>query len=133
MPRDRGKIYFGLGCFVILMLFPIWYNVAGGRATYRPEVQKPTGGEKDCVAPVEYMKANHMNLLNTWRDYYVREGARGRMWTAPGGREFRMSLTETCLKGCHTNKAEFCDKCHNYVGVNPYCFDCHLIPKAKTP
>jgi hypothetical protein len=21
--------------------------------------------------------------------------------------------------GCHTNRADFCDKCHNYVGINP--------------
>lgn len=26
--------------------------------------------------------------------------------------------TNDCL-GCHTNRQEFCDRCHNYVGVDP--------------
>jgi hypothetical protein len=41
------------------------------------------------------------------------------------GKEFEMSLQKTCMK-CHTNKAEFCDKCHNYASVRPYCWDCHI-------
>jgi hypothetical protein len=40
-----------------------------------------------------------------------------------------MSLTGTCLTGCHTNKAEFCDRCHNYAAVSVYCWDCHVDPK----
>ena len=27
-----------------------------------------------------------------------------------------MSLSNTCLD-CHSNKAEFCDRCHNYASV----------------
>ena len=38
-----------------------------------------------------------------------------------------MSLTNTCL-GCHSNKAQFCDQCHNYLEVTPYCWDCHVDP-----
>lgn len=26
--------------------------------------------------------------------------------------------TKQC-QGCHSNRANFCDKCHNYVGINP--------------
>jgi hypothetical protein len=36
-----------------------------------------------------------------------------------------MSLSNTCLD-CHSNKAEFCDRCHNYASVSPYCWDCHI-------
>jgi len=32
---------------------------------------------------------------------------------------------------CHTDKAKFCDRCHNYVGVTPNCWDCHVEPKGK--
>ena len=35
-----------------------------------------------------------------------------------------MSLTRGCLD-CHSNKAEFCDRCHASAGVTPKCFDCH--------
>ena len=41
------------------------------------------------------------------------------------GKEFEMSLSNTCIE-CHDNKAEFCDRCHNYASVRPYCWDCHI-------
>lgn len=132
MPRDRGKILFGLGLFVLLMAFPIWYNVARGKAGYRPEVVRPTA-ETKCVESREYMVAKHMNLLNDWRDWFVREGRErsDRTYKTGDGRVYKMSLTGTCLSArCHANKAEFCDRCHSYVSVNPYCFDCHLVPKT---
>jgi len=132
MPRDRGKILFGLCLFVVLMAFPIWYNVARGKAGSRPEIRRPTL-ETQCVESRQYMVAQHMNLLNEWRDWYVREGREqgDRSYRTGDGRVYKMSLTSTCLSArCHANKAEFCDRCHNYVGVNPYCFDCHLVPKA---
>jgi hypothetical protein len=39
-----------------------------------------------------------------------------------------MSLTNTCLD-CHPNKDTFCDRCHNYMAVSPYCWDCHIVPE----
>jgi len=80
---------------------------------------------KECVASTEYMRASHMDLLNEWRDEVVREG--NRIYTSPNGKEFEMSLTKTCTN-CHYNKKEFCDQCHDYLGVTPYCWDCHVEP-----
>jgi len=31
---------------------------------------------------------------------------------------------------CHKDKAEFCDQCHSYMGVQPRCWDCHVYPKG---
>ena len=42
-----------------------------------------------------------------------------------------MSLTRTCMLQCHTNKAEFCNKCHEYANVEPYCWECHISPDDK--
>jgi hypothetical protein len=128
---DGTKIITGLVIFLAFMTFPIWYNAAMGKASYRPELQKPPLGTS-CVESKEYMQSMHMNLLNSWRDWFVRQDDKTYISRVGGQeRQFKMSLTNTCLKQCHTNKAEFCDKCHNYVGVAPYCFDCHLIPKGK--
>jgi hypothetical protein len=33
----------------------------------------------------------------------------------------------TCMQ-CHTSKKKFCDTCHAYASVTPYCWDCHLAP-----
>ena len=50
----------------------------------------------------------------------------------PDGKQYTMSLINTCMK-CHTSKAKFCDRCHNYMAVTPDCWDCHIAPKEKAP
>lgn len=122
---DTGKVIIGIIVFLALITFPIWYNVATGKATYVPELEKATKGET-CVADTVYMRASHMDLLNNWRDTVVRRGQR--VYTSPEGIKYNMSLTSTCLD-CHSDKAGFCDRCHTYMGVDPYCWDCHIIPK----
>jgi cytochrome c len=124
---DAGKVIVGLVIFLALLTFPTWYNVATGQATYVPQLEKAVKGER-CVADTTYMKASHMDLLNTWRDDVVRKGER--VYTADDGSRYNMSLTLTCLD-CHSNKAEFCDRCHNYMSVDPYCWDCHVIPEEN--
>ena len=123
--NDKGLIVIGLVLFLALVALPVWYNVAEGQSDYVPELEKPVGVE-DCVLETEYMKANHMDLLNEWRDRVVRENER--MTTDQHGQEIEMSLTRTCL-GCHTNKEAFCDRCHDYLGLDPYCWGCHVDPK----
>jgi [DsrC]-trisulfide reductase subunit J len=123
--NDRFRIIVGLVIFLILITFPIWYNVASGTAGYSPELEKPLNAT-ECVRETAYMTSNHMDLLNDWRDKVVREGER--LDTDHHGQEIEMSLTRNCLS-CHTNKDQFCDKCHDYLGVAPYCWDCHVDPK----
>jgi len=123
---DRSKIFAGIAVFLVLVLFPVWYNLANGKAGYRPEVVKPKTGK--CVMDTEYMLTRHMELLNQWRDEYVRQS--DVMHKSPDGKQYVKSLSNTCLD-CHDNKAEFCDRCHNYAGVNPYCWDCHVIRKGR--
>ena len=129
--RDSGKIAIGLILFVILMTFPIWYNLVIG-VTEVPDpviATKNVPGKDQCVRPVEYMKPMHMDLLNQWRDDAVRKGHR--VYVAADGRKFNMSLSNTCLD-CHNNKEEFCDRCHNAMAVKPYCWDCHNEPEKQT-
>ena len=121
---DAGKIITGLIIFLCLITAPIWYIVASGEAAYVPEPEIVTE-EKQCIEPAEWMRENHMDLLNDWRESVVREGTR--TYVASDGQEYDMSLTDTCMD-CHLNKAEFCDRCHNYVAAKPDCWDCHSEP-----
>ena len=77
----------------------------------------------------EYMKKNHVDLLNSWKDKVVRDG--DLKYVASDGKEYTMSLTLTCL-GCHSNKDKFCDRCHDYLRVSPRCWDCHNVPKGES-
>jgi len=125
---DGGKITAGLIVFVVLMCLPVWYSVASGKTTAPPTLQLPDPQQHPrCVAPVEYMRSSHMTLLNQWRDSVVRNGER--VYVADDGTKYNMSLTKTCL-GCHANREKFCDECHNYVGLEPYCWKCHVTPKG---
>lgn len=119
---DTGKIIIGLVVFLIAVTFPFWFSFANETAGFRPELKLPED-ESNCVESTEYMRAFHMDLLNQWRDLVVREGQR--VYISSTGQRHEMSLTNNCIS-CHTSKADFCDQCHNYVGVSPYCWDCHI-------
>jgi hypothetical protein len=122
----KNKILTGLAVFVVLMTYPFWNNI-GSAAYTRPVVEKPKNANA-CVESVEFMRSEHMAMINTWRDEVVRNGQHEYHSTA-NHQVYQKSLTKTCLK-CHENKAEFCDKCHATVAVNPYCWDCHVDPKG---
>lgn len=121
---DAGKIIIGLIIFLILITFPIWYNAVSGNPASAPDLKIITDA-KQCVAPTDYMRTNHMDLLDEWRDIVVREKGR---YIMLDGKQYEMSLSNTCLD-CHSNKADFCDQCHNYMSVDPYCWDCHIESK----
>ena len=111
------------GMAVALMLIavssaPFLYTAAGNGLFHqppKPDLVLPTN-EKKCIEPAEFMRANHMKLLVHARDAIVRDHA-----IKP------QHHLENC-KTCHTKRAEFCDRCHDYAGVKPECWDCHYLP-----
>jgi hypothetical protein len=114
--------------FIALMLFPFFYGV--GKPTYEVKVELPKD-QKECIESKEVMRERHMQILDEWRNAVVRDNVR--IYTNAKGVKYSMSLTDTCMT-CHAEKDKFCDRCHNDVGVSPYCWDCHNIsPEQKTP
>jgi hypothetical protein len=124
--NDAGKILGGLIIFLLLVTAPMWYQLATGKGETGPDPVIAPGAGTTCVAGTEYMRAKHMDLLNEWRDDVVRRA--DRIHVAPDGKEYDKSLSRTCMS-CHSNKAEFCDRCHDYTAVDPYCWDCHVEPR----
>ncbi len=123
---DAWKIIGGIIIFLVLITGPTWYDMASGKADYKPNPKIVTT-EKNCVMPTEYMKESHMKLLDEWRNSVVRDGKR--IFTSFDGKQYNMSLVNTCMK-CHPNKSEFCDECHNYSAVGqPDCWNCHIEPE----
>ena len=127
--KDKNKILAGLAIFIAAITFPFWFNM--GKAAPAPELEltEKAKAAKTCVMSKEYMTAEHMQLLDVWRHNVVRGGER--MFVNAEGKAFNMSLSNTCLD-CHSNKAQFCDRCHDYASVRPYCWDCHIDnPKGE--
>ena len=121
---DGGKIITGLAVFIVIVLFPFLYTTAMGKGGTKPDPVAPEG-EESCIESKEYMNAWHMDMLDDWRDSVVRDG--NRIHVSTDGKEHNMSLSMTCMK-CHDNKEQFCDSCHSYLGITPYCWECHVEP-----
>ena len=127
---NGSKIIVGLIVFAGIVTFPFIYNLGKVNAKPEPKIDTPVIQqlkEKNCIESKEFMKANHMQLLNKWRDMVVRNGKR--VYVNSKGEKYEISLQNTCLK-CHSNKKEFCDECHNYMSVKTHCWDCHLVPEG---
>ena len=124
---NAKAVILGILVFAVLFSTPFWANFGGTKDYKRPAIVLPQN-EKECVEPVEFMRAEHMYLLNEWRDQALREGKR--IYVASDGKKWETSLQNTCM-ACHSNTAEFCDKCHNANSVNPYCWDCHVVPQGN--
>ncbi len=120
---DKGKVLTGLAIFVIIVTFPIWYNVSGAERVPNPKILTKA---KNCVKPLKYMRSSHMKLLLDWRDEVLRDGNRAKVTV--DGVQYQKSLQNGCMK-CHVSKAKFCDECHRYAAIEPYCWDCHVQPK----
>ena len=130
---DGSKIFLGLAIFLVVVTFPFWKGLgkvipAPQPKLNTPVIEKMAKQDRKCVEDTQFMRANHMRLLVEWREGVVRDGTR--VYTGLGGKKFNASLSNTCLD-CHSNRAEFCDQCHNYVAVAPNCWGCHVEPGKK--
>ncbi|MBW2200570.1 MAG: sulfate reduction electron transfer complex DsrMKJOP subunit DsrJ [Deltaproteobacteria bacterium] len=125
---DKEKIIAGLVIFVVIISFPFWFNQGKAAPVPEPKLTEKAKAAKTCILPKEEMRTEHMQLLEVWRQSVVRDAQR--VYVASSGKEYLMSLSNNCMD-CHSNKAEFCDRCHNYASVDPYCWDCHIYPEEK--
>lgn len=128
MPNNKGiydkkLVTAGIIVFVIVASFPFWFNVVKSAPAPEVVLTQKAKEAKECVREKDYITKEHMVLLDVWRDTVTRDGKR--IYVNPKGVEFNMSLSNTCLD-CHSNKEEFCDRCHNYASVSPYCWECHI-------
>ncbi len=122
---DKGKVLIGLLIFAAVFLSPFVYNIVAGHGAElpAPDLAPARQLSSECVEPTDWMIVNHMLLLDEWRDIVVRDGFR--VYKSTTGKEFNMSLSNTCMR-CHSNYLTFCNRCHSYSDVDPFCWDCHL-------
>lgn len=125
---DGGKILIGLIIFLVLLLFPVWYQVGKAAKVPEPQLSDKAKTAEQCIESKSFMKTHHMKMLDQWRNEVVRDA--DRYYQSSSGKMYYKSLQITCMD-CHSNKSKFCDQCHNYMGVDPYCWDCHITPKEN--
>jgi hypothetical protein len=81
--KDKKFIVAGVIIFIVIATFPFWYN--RGKAAPAPELPLTDQAKaaKVCVRSTEYMRSEHMRLLDFWRDSVVRRG--DRVYVNPDG------------------------------------------------
>jgi len=125
---DGGKVIIGLIIGMGLFLSPFFLNAGKAAKAPAPELTPKAKEAGECVMDKSYMTSSHFSLLDKWRHTVVRDGER--YFKAESGKVHYKSLQLTCME-CHSNKSTFCDQCHDYMGVAPYCWECHVEPKEN--
>ncbi len=130
----NGKpILCGLAFFIAVVTFPLWRDMGCAVPVPQPGTDTPVIREmtgKRCILPTSEMRTGHMQLLNEWRTVAVQNGSRSQETVE--GKTYAVSLRNGCMN-CHSNKTQFCDRCHSYAGMQtdsaPYCWTCHIAPR----
>lgn len=96
-------------------------------------VPKPfieTAKGEQCVEETDFMRKNHMHLLNHQRDKTVHVGIRTKKHSLKNCIDCHASVKTNSVVGSNEN---FCQSCHIYAAVKIDCFECHATkPKATT-
>ena len=97
---------------------------SGFGAVAIPQPGKP-GNASACVAPVEIMRREHMNLLLHQRDDTVLDGERDGKYSLVGCMDCHNPAenAETAIR--YPDPQHFCAGCHLYTSVQIDCFECH--------
>ena len=122
---DAGKVLAGLVVFLAVVTAPAWYYALAGSGLAQPELSISPESQQ-CIEDTAYMRAYHMDMLDDWRDEAVRTS--DTTYVGLDGKAYEKSLAGTCLGDCHSDRDRFCNSCHEYVGAEPYCWDCHGSP-----
>lgn len=105
----------------VVILFPVVYSFmsyvfAGGTSSEMPFVVLPGPEHDKCVRDTHYMRFHHWELLKDMRER-VRTRNRG-------------DINFDRCRECHTNRATFCNRCHDAVNLQPDCWGCHYYPET---
>ncbi len=105
---------------------------SGGRALADSKVGALVSGSKaagiqppQCVEPTPYMRRHHMELILHQRDMTVHEGIRGNKHSLAGCIDCHVARGDDGKAVPVNAEGQFCDSCHDYVGVSLPCFQCH--------
>jgi hypothetical protein len=106
---------------VIIILLPIGYSlvngIISGTPSAKPFLDMPDTQYENCVRDTEYMRFHHWELLKELRDDTVRLRK-------------RMDITVDECRKCHSNRAGFCNRCHDAVNLKLDCWGCHYYPDS---
>jgi len=85
----------------------------------------PMGQGDSCVEDTDFMRRNHMDLLQHQRDETVRDGIRTQQYSLKECIDCHVVSGEDAVPVTVTSPDHFCRSCHDYAAVKIDCFQCH--------
>ena len=123
---NKNVVIPGIIIFVGLFTAPFWTNVFSGKhepvKLELPKAPVKFFGEErtNCVEPREWMAANHMDLLISWRDEALRNTKR--IYVATDGKKWETSLQNTCMASGHCGYRRRIPSCQFFSDSKPVMF-----------
>jgi len=81
-------------------------------------------GEK-CVEDTDFMRRNHMSLLDHQRDETMHEGIRSKQHSLKECISCHAVAGPDAMPVTVSSPQHFCRSCHDYAAVSIDCFQCH--------
>lgn len=97
----------------------------------RPEI--PRGQGESCVADSDFMRRNHMTLLEHQRDDTVLLGVRGNPYSLKDCVSCHAIQGSDSTPVTVASPKHFCRSCHDYAAVKIDCFQCHASRPDAVP
>lgn len=90
-------------------------------------------GERNCVEATDFMRRNHMEVIQHQRDATVHSGIRSTKHALAGCIDCHVGYDSGGVPVPVNTKDQFCGACHNFAAVQLNCFDCHATVPAAAP
>lgn len=113
---------------IVLLLAPATMLQAAGKSGQTggvPMPDIPKGQGEQCVADTDFMRRNHMDLLDHQRDETVIEGLRDEAFSLKDCISCHAVIGPDAKAVTVDNPKHFCRACHDYAAVSIDCFQCH--------
>ena len=85
----------------------------------------PQGRGDACVEDTDFMRRNHIELLNHQRDKTVLKGARSEQYSLVECLDCHAVFGPDATPVTTASPKHFCRSCHDYAAVSIDCFQCH--------
>lgn len=90
-----------------------------------PVPTTPKAKGEQCVEETDFMRRNHMDLLDHQRDATMHQGIRTRKHSLNGCLNCHVVKDEQNQPVTYKSEKHFCNSCHQYAAVKIDCFGCH--------
>jgi predicted CXXCH cytochrome family protein len=117
------------GNFGFSLLLALCLGLLGGLGTVHAGDGVKGSAKADkldaCVAPTDFMRRNHFELIKHQRDVTVHEGIRKTDHSLAGCVDCHVRKNAKGSNVSVNSPGEFCAGCHEFAGTTLDCFTCH--------